>query len=96
MFAFFYSIYLALFEGTWELRSLQEAKEALAQAWSDVTNWIMNALGGEFTTLQSFTWTANLWSIWALILALVTISLISYAVWKITEAIFSIFFSGAR
>lgn len=86
-------MYLALFEGTWELRSLQEAKDALSQAWSDVTNWLMNALGGEFTAVQSFTWTANPWSIWALVLAVATLTLIAWAVWKLTKGIFSVFFS---
>lgn len=96
MYKFFYSLFTALFTGNWVEHTQAEATTALTNTWNGLTNWILNALGGEFTTLQTFTWEATPLEIWATILALITITLIAWLTWKITKYVFGIFFGGAR
>lgn len=96
MYAFFYSLYLSLFLGEWTTKTTAEAKTALGSTWEDLTTWIMNTLGGDFTTAQSFTWQTAPETIWALIMALITMTGLSFLVWKLTKLVFSIFFGGWR
>lgn len=96
MFQFFYSLFMAMFAGTWTDYTYSDASAACQDAWADLTNWLMNALGGEFATLQTYTWTANLQSIWATALSLVTLSGLCWMVWTLTKHVFSIFFGGRR
>lgn len=96
MYAFFYSLYLSLFLGEWTTKTTAEAKTALATAWDDLTSWIMNAIGGDFQTAQAMAWTNAPETIWALSMALITMTGLSFLVWKLTKMIFGIFFGGWR
>lgn len=94
MFSFFYSMFMALLTGDWQMYQLAEVKTGLSNAWSEVTNWVMNCLGGNFTALQTFTWSVDPTSIWALVLALVAITMVCVLVYKLIKEVFMIFFGG--
>ena len=96
MYPFFYSLYLALFSGSWQLYTDAEARSALASAWEEISNWLMNLFGGHFATIQSFTWSVAPENIWSIVLAILTMSGVCFAVLKIIKRIFGIFFDGWR
>lgn len=96
MYAFFYSLYIALFSGSWVVYSGTEAQTALSTAWSDLTNFVMNTLGGEFAAVQDFSWTAEPETLWASTLAIITLSLVAVIAYRLVKLVFSIFFAGGR
>lgn len=96
MYAFFYSLYMSLFLGEWQTYTTQAVRSSLTTAWDELTTWLMNALGGEFATAQTMTWTTTPETLWALALALITLTGLCWLVWKLTRGLFGIFFGGWR
>lgn len=109
MYPFFVALYLSVIRGRWF-----EPNESFTWNLYNSTNslinniftFIMNALGGNFSTVESFdmlngisintdpTIPATLAI--AMVLGFLTTIGICVAVWKITKALFAVFFRGAR
>lgn len=96
MFGFFYSIYMALLNGEWVSYTATQAGQELGLFWGDLTSWLMNCLGGEFATVQTAVWQSSPFAMLSLVLAVTTMTLVCWAVWRLTKALFSIFFARVR
>lgn len=112
MYAFFFVLYSALFTGTFSssLISANTPVHGSLQGFiHNTANLIMNALGGNFTEVQTYSYfDSSLISsvtgygyspsiqLVAHILTIITLCGICFGVLKITKAIFSIFFGGVR
>lgn len=112
MYAFFVQLYASIFAGQWvDIPNPQTSiRRGLFLFIDGCQQWLMNALGGHFETLQKidfFKETAETilngqyyldqsYIIIALVLALVTMLIICFAVFGLVKKIFSIFFSGVR
>lgn len=105
MYAFFVSLYLALFEGNWNSLQPSAVRQQLTILIRNIFNFLLNAIGGNFDVLQDFNIfkdvignLENGSSIYCicLILAIVTMLGLLLAVTKVVKYIFSIFFYGWR
>lgn len=94
MITFFYSIFMALFTGTWNAYTLQEVSTKAEGVWHDVLNFATNALGGNFAELQTFTPTMHPFEVICLVLSFITLVGVCLGVWRLTKGLFSIFFNG--
>lgn len=97
MLAFFYSLFYSLITGNWSQYTLPEARPAFVTLGNRLTSLIVNALGGHFETQQLFvlldaTLTAE--QVIAVVLSIVAMIMVCLAVFKLTKAVFSIFFGG--
>lgn len=93
MYQFFYALYYALFTGDWQLYRAHNLPSYLNR----VATLIMNTLGGQFTTLQTYELVNESLTAFGLIsniLAVVTMIGICLGVLKLTKMVFSIFFGG--
>lgn len=96
MIAFFYSLFLALFNGSWTSYSLSAVEATAKTAWDEITNFVMNALGGQFSTLQTFVWQSQPLQVLALVLSVVVVASLCMVVLKLGKMVFSIFMMGGR
>lgn len=111
MFVFFTSLYFSLFMGRWidynaSSNDAWICRSAFSTFLKNVFNWVMNALGGNFSQLETFNLYADFPTslpseslgllVIAQILSVATMVGVCLAVWKITKALFAVFFRGAR
>lgn len=94
MITFFYSIFSALFTGEWQTYTLAEVSTKAEGVWGDVCNLVVNAFGGNFSALQTFTPTTHPFEVMCMVLSFITLVGLSFGVWKIVKAVLSIFFGG--
>lgn len=95
MITFFFSIYHALFTGAWNAYTLTEVSAKAEGVWGDVLNFAVNAFGGNFATIETFTPTMHPFDVICLVLSFATLVGVCLGVWKLTKAVFGIFFSRA-
>lgn len=109
MYAFFCNLYFALFNGSWVEYTSQDWYRGLMGYVNSVHAMLVNMFGGEFPTYQEEPFlkmsyfptgtNTNMLTPQAMIcaiLSLVTLLGVCVAVWKITKALFAVFFRGAR
>ena len=93
MFAFFYSVYYALFSGVWHTYTPENVNSFFQNAFYNIADWLMNALGGHFTEFQNMEWDTYPLQITCLILSLVTLVSICAGVFALVKGVFRIFFN---
>lgn len=93
MITFFYSIFHALFTGTWNAYTLSEVGDTAEAVWQDVCTLAVNAFGGNFSALQTFEPVTHPFEVVCIVLSLATLVGVCLGVWKLTKAVFTIFFT---
>ena len=97
MLAFFYSLFLAIATGTWQLHTLADVNNALSDLLNRTGSLVINAFGGRFEVLQTFVWLDNdltAANAFAAVSAIIALGLLCALTYKLVRMVFSIFFGG--
>lgn len=97
MLAFFYSLFRALLTGRWDNYTLPQVNNVLEVLLNKLSQMIVNALGGNFETIQTFdivTSGVTPLDIFAAISSVVALVLVCTLTFKLVKQVFSIFFGG--